>query len=563
MSLPFFRRAGAQGQQRPSTSSALHHRSSLTPDFGAFDEDEDEDDEAPQHRPMLQNQQTDRSPSSHGPITLDSTMQDPLTSSLGRLSGAHDDLARGQGRALASSAATLATASTSLPGGYDFEPQGHEGAPIASIPRVHGSLSNPSGAQPPYDSNDALEDADARRQPSGHSGNNTLSSLAQRLLPQTLYSRLSQRDGGDNDNEASSGLLFSQDEPSSGPDDTDTDSRPPPSTNDSTRPSYPPRPAAGLPSYVPLPARAPQFAAPRATDGHSGTRVFGGGQNNDGVFANLSAKPDNTNSLGYVGGDDDEHKDEVLPAYEVAALDSTPPYWETTVITPGGTLGPDDICVDGLPVGNLFGFAWNLLVSMSFQFVGFLLTYLLHTTHAAKNGSRAGLGITMIQLGFYLKQRADHPELFELMPGDLSGLDGATGPQSDDPSNWSWWGGMAPPVEPDTSADAASSTLSALGSLPTQIHGALGGVLSASNPGAMRNSSQMPSLTGQMSEEELVRMSTAANEWMAFMMITLGSFLIVGAVLSYWRAVRWARAVRAGQGPQNDQESLIGRLLAS
>ena len=59
-----------------------------------------------------------------------------------------------------------------------------------------------------------------------------------------------------------------------------------------------------------------------------------------------------------------------LQAYEVAAMDTTPPYWETTVITPGGVLGPDDICVDGLPVGNLFGFAWNLLVSMSFQFVG-------------------------------------------------------------------------------------------------------------------------------------------------------------------------------------------------
>ena len=40
---------------------------------------------------------------------------------------------------------------------------------------------------------------------------------------------------------------------------------------------------------------------------------------------------------------------------------------------------------------------------MSFQLVGFLLTYLLHTTHAAKNGSRAGLGITLVQYGFYMK----------------------------------------------------------------------------------------------------------------------------------------------------------------
>lgn len=44
---------------------------------------------------------------------------------------------------------------------------------------------------------------------------------------------------------------------------------------------------------------------------------------------------------------------------------------------------------------------------MSFQFVGFLLTYLLHTTHAAKNGSRAGLGITLIQYGFYMRSRGD------------------------------------------------------------------------------------------------------------------------------------------------------------
>lgn len=43
------------------------------------------------------------------------------------------------------------------------------------------------------------------------------------------------------------------------------------------------------------------------------------------------------------------------------------------------------------------------MISMSFQLVGFLLTYLLHTTHAAKNGSRAGLGLTLVQYGFYMK----------------------------------------------------------------------------------------------------------------------------------------------------------------
>jgi hypothetical protein len=46
------------------------------------------------------------------------------------------------------------------------------------------------------------------------------------------------------------------------------------------------------------------------------------------------------------------------------------------------------------------------MISMSFQIVGFLLTYLLHTTHAAKNGSRAGLGITLVQYGFSMKGAA-------------------------------------------------------------------------------------------------------------------------------------------------------------
>jgi hypothetical protein len=60
-----------------------------------------------------------------------------------------------------------------------------------------------------------------------------------------------------------------------------------------------------------------------------------------------------------------------------------------------------------MPVGSVFSFIWNGMVSASFSFVGFLLTYLLHSTHAAKNGSRAGLGVTLIQYGFYMKGTSD------------------------------------------------------------------------------------------------------------------------------------------------------------
>jgi hypothetical protein len=66
-------------------------------------------------------------------------------------------------------------------------------------------------------------------------------------------------------------------------------------------------------------------------------------------------------------------------------------------------MSSDEVYVDGLPVGSVFSFVWNGMISMSFQLVGFLLTYLLHTTHAAKNGSRAGLGLTLVQYGFYMK----------------------------------------------------------------------------------------------------------------------------------------------------------------
>lgn len=88
--------------------------------------------------------------------------------------------------------------------------------------------------------------------------------------------------------------------------------------------------------------------------------------------------------------------------YEQAAADAAPPYWETTILAPG-LGGPDEVYIDGMPVGSVFSFIWNGMISMSFQLVGFLLTYLLHSTHAAKNGSRAGLGITLIQYGFYMK----------------------------------------------------------------------------------------------------------------------------------------------------------------
>ncbi|KAJ5898884.1 hypothetical protein N7495_003628 [Penicillium taxi] len=127
---------------------------------------------------------------------------------------------------------------------------------------------------------------------------------------------------------------------------------------------------------------------PSFTSTSSGSRAIV--PSNDGVFANLAAKPERG-----------EKNEDLPPSYEEAAADATPPYWETTIVAPG--MSSDEVYVDGLPVGSIFSFIWNAMISMSFQLVGFLLTYLLHTTHAAKNGSRAGLGLTLVQYGFYMK----------------------------------------------------------------------------------------------------------------------------------------------------------------
>lgn len=71
-----------------------------------------------------------------------------------------------------------------------------------------------------------------------------------------------------------------------------------------------------------------------------------------------------------------------------------------------------DMIVEDLPTGSFIIFVSNTFISFFFGFVGFLLTYLLHTSHASKYGSRAGLGMTLIQYGIVSKnnQYADDPD---------------------------------------------------------------------------------------------------------------------------------------------------------
>ena len=146
---------------------------------------------------------------------------------------------------------------------------------------------------------------------------------------------------------------------------------------------------------------------------------------------------------------EDTQKD-APPSYASAQADAVPPYWETTTIhLPSGVSAssvPGEMIIEGLPTGILFSFLWNMLVSVSFQFVGFLLTFLLHTTHAAKYGSRAGLGVTLIQYGFALRSRLEDGS-------GGSGHDSSDGSGSEGYSGWRLTDPSRPAFETAAEAD--------------------------------------------------------------------------------------------------------------
>lgn len=262
--------------------------------------------------------------------------------------------------------------------------------------------------------------------------------------------------------------------------------------NDGSRPGVE-RTVTEIPTFIPTAPGAPN-------------RVYGsGGHNqftsaNDGVFANLNAKPERGEKLeeqppvglllSIPSG-----RTNITKSYEQAAADATPPYWETTILTPGLASG-DEVYVDGLPVGSLFSFVWNGMISMSFQLVGFLLTYLLHTTHAAKNGSRAGLGITLVQYGFYMRSSAAR--------GSTPPPDGLQYVPPVDPNS--------PDFDPTKLADSAAA-IAAIAQTQATV--------------AAESSSSS-------SESGLARI--ASSEWFAYGLMIVGWFILIRAVTDYFKA---------------------------
>lgn len=134
---------------------------------------------------------------------------------------------------------------------------------------------------------------------------------------------------------------------------------------------------------------------------------------------------------------------------------------------------------------------------MSFQFVGFLLTYLLHTTHAAKNGSKAGLGIALVQWGFSMKSS------------------GVTEP---DPGQ----GGQLPP-DPNSHDIGASTADAAAAAVAAMIDG--------------QDVNTGPNGAGRTT------WSITSSDWIAYGVMILGWFILIKSVSNFLKARRHEQLV--------------------
>jgi hypothetical protein len=105
------------------------------------------------------------------------------------------------------------------------------------------------------------------------------------------------------------------------------------------------------------------------------------GPGNDGVFSNMSAKP----AQGKV------FEEIEPPSYHEVVVDPSPDYFVSCVDDNG------EILIEGFPVGDYFVFFLNTFISMTFDLLGFFMTTMLATTHAARCGSQSGLGLTLMR----------------------------------------------------------------------------------------------------------------------------------------------------------------------
>ncbi|KAJ7123336.1 metal homeostatis protein bsd2 [Mycena filopes] len=219
----------------------------------------------------------------------------------------------------------------------------------------------------------------------------------------------------------------------------------------------------------------------------------GGGIENDGVFANIMAKPQRARTMRTEDGEiymvPEDNQKEPPPSYASAQLEESVPPYISTVHAPG--VDGSDMIIDDLPSGSVWVFLINMFISFFFQFVGFLLTFLLHTSHAAKYGSRAGLGLTLIQYGFYSRAGVAGDGEVEEVPE---------------------WPGLTPNSVAPT--ETASS------------------------------SSEAP-----VPNDDMTLGGVSTRDWLSFVFMTVGWFLLLSSFIGFWRIKRWESSIRASSAP--------------
>ena len=176
-----------------------------------------------------------------------------------------------------------------------------------------------------------------------------------------------------------------------------------------------------------------------------------------------------------------------------------------------------------------------MVVSFSFQFVGFLLTYVLHTTHAAKYGSRVGLGLTMIQFGLNLRARAE--ELID------------TGRFPSDPSD------PDPPTGANADEIAAENTIAAFYGPQSLWPVKINDPEHPDGPPRILNNihdAELFAIEHNTTLVEMMHLPSAAdvgraNEWFSFFLMSIGWFLVLTSLGGLWRVKRFEKGLRAAQ----------------
>ncbi|KAJ3357052.1 hypothetical protein HDU91_005460, partial [Kappamyces sp. JEL0680] len=145
---------------------------------------------------------------------------------------------------------------------------------------------------------------------------------------------------------------------------------------------------------APLPATSDDISLVANASGGDETRISF--HEIDGVFSNMAVKPTDI-TAGKI------YEEIEPPSYHEAVVDPSPDYFINCVDETG------EVLIEGLPMGNYFLFFVNMFISMTFDVLGFFLTTMMATSHAARLGAQSGLGLTLIRYGVLLKSRADGP----------------------------------------------------------------------------------------------------------------------------------------------------------